>query len=205
MNATLSSETQEPQETLDQTMRVVARNVAMGIHDLNEILTFCNVSTRDFTRWKDHPRFLKYVAAETEAWNNASNVGERTKLKAGIVMEEFMEDAYVELKDRKTPLNQRVLLGQLVAKIAGMGEPKGIGLGVSDGGGGFTLQINIGQHAHVQYSNENLKTIDAEPEPEAPDRMRPMLQAIETELEEVIKPKNIFQIINDDLGTPDDE
>lgn len=111
MNATLSSETQED---LDQTMRVVARNLAMGIHDLDQILTFCNVNSQDFHRWKENPRFLMYLRAETEAWNNAQNVGERTKLKAGIVMEEWLPEAYTELRDRKTPLNQRVMLGQYV-------------------------------------------------------------------------------------------
>lgn len=204
MNATLSSETQED---LDQMMRVVARNVAMGIHDLDQILTFCNVDPRDFHRWKENPRFLKYLKAEQEAWENANNVGERTKLKAGIVIEEWLPEAYTELRDRKTPLNQRVMLGQLVAKIAGMGEPKGIGVGVSDGGGGFTLQINIGQHAHVNYSNENLKVIDAEPEPEAPQRLRAPTdyEDINIATETPQRVRASYELVNDELGIPEDE
>lgn len=190
MNATLSSETQED---LDQMMRVVARNVAMGIHDLDAILLFCNVDPRDFTRWQNNPRFLKYLKAEQEAWENATNVGERTKLKAGIVIEEWLPEAYAELRERKTPLNQRVMLAQLVAKIAGMGEPKTIGMGVSDTGGGFTLNINIGNHAHVTYDNSDLKVIDQEPEVDVPQRLNPP------------RARAPYELINDELGIPEDE
>lgn len=204
MNATLSSETQED---LDQTMRVVARNLAMGIHDLDQILTFCNVNSQDFHRWKENPRFLMYLRAETEAWNNAQNVGERTKLKAGIVMEEWLPEAYTELRDRKTPLNQRVMLGQLVAKIAGMGEPRGIGVGVAGEGGGFTLQINIGNTAHINFNNDDLKVIDAEPEPEAPQRLRAPtdFEDVNIATEPPQRVRAPYELINDELGIPEDE
>lgn len=186
MNATLSP---NMQDDLDQTMRVVARNVAMGLHDLNDILEFCRVDSRDFTRWKDNPRFLHYLSAETEAWNNAQNVGERTKLKAGIIMEEWLPEAYAEMRDRKTALSQRTELAKLIAKIAGMGEPKGVGIGISggEGGGGFTLQINIGNTTHVNYSNEDMKTIEASEE-DAP--VAPRIRAP-------------FEIENESLGIPE--
>lgn len=202
MNATLSPETQE---NLDTIMRLVARNVAMGIHDLNEILEVCGVDPRDFTRWQGNPRFQMYLRAEQEAWNNASNVGERAKLKAGILIEEWLPEAYGELRDRKTPLNQRTLLFQAITKVAGMGEPKTLGVGVTDGGGGFTLQINIGQHAHIQYSNENLKVIDAEPEPDVPDRLRGPVEEFEDINVAPEKPKTAYEMINDELGIPEDE
>ncbi|QIG67483.1 hypothetical protein EVB41_018 [Rhizobium phage RHph_TM3_14A] len=140
MNSALSL---PPGDDLDASMRLVARNLAMGIYPLPKILEDCGIKPSDFHRWKEHPRFLGYLKSETEAWNSAQNTPERTKLKAGIVMEEWITDAYLELKDRKQPLNHRVELGKLVAKIAGMGEsvtPFGAGSG---GGGGFSLQINI--------------------------------------------------------------
>lgn len=189
-----ATETTETQEDLDQIMRVVARNVAMGIHELGQILAFCNVDPRDFTRWQSNPRFLKYLKAEQEAWENANNVGERTKLKSGIIIEEWLPEAYVELKDRKIPLNQRVELGKLIAKIAGMGEPKGIGVGVNDGGGGFTLQINIGLNAHVKYdNNDSLKVIDHDIEAEAPQRLNPPRRRAD------------YELVNDELGIPENE
>lgn len=181
MNATLSLGTQDD---LDQTMRLVARNIAMGIHDTNKILEICGVSPRDFMSFNSNPRFIRYLKSETEAWENALNVGERTKLKSGIMIEEWLKDAYGELADKKTPLSQRVELAKLVARIAGMGEQKNGVIGVSEGGGGFTLQINIGQGVHANFSNNsNLKTIDNIPDDATPE----------------------LRNINTDLGIPEDE
>lgn len=129
-----------PLDDLDTQMRKVARDLAMGIYELKDILASNDVDVFAFDRWKAHPRFLEYLKQEREAWNSASNVSERTKLKAGIIMEEFMVGAHNELHDKKTPLNQRVELAKLLAKVAGMGEPK---VGAGGGGSGFHLQINI--------------------------------------------------------------
>lgn len=130
-----------PVNDLDETMLRVARNLAQGIYPLEQVLEFCQVDPRDFNTWKDHPRFIQYLSAESEQWSNATNAHERTKVKAGIILEGFMLDAGAELADRKLPLNHRVELGKLLAKIAGMGEPKL--MAGAGGGGGFTLQINI--------------------------------------------------------------
>jgi len=128
---------------LDTTMRKVARTLSMGLYELEHILSNFAIDRREFDRWKGHPRFISYLKTEQEAWNAATNTAERTKMKAAIVMEEFMQEAHAGLHDRKTPLNQRVELGKLVAKIAGMGEPRVLNTGVA-GSGGFHLQINIG-------------------------------------------------------------
>lgn len=138
MNAPLSL---PPVDDLDTVMLKVARNLAMGIYELDTILENLEVNRRDFDRWKTHPNFLHYLKSEREAWSAAVNTPERTKLKAAVIMEDFMVKAHSDLHNDKTPLNQRVELGKLVAKIAGMGEPKNIG-GV--GGPGFQLHINIG-------------------------------------------------------------
>jgi len=131
-----------PEDDLDSTMRQVARGVAMGIYELPKILEIAGIKMQEFMQWRSHPRFLKYLKSETDAWTAATNTAERTKVKAGIVMEEWMAEAYVELKDRKQPLNHRVELGKLVAKIAGMGEPANA-FNSGPTGNGFSLQINI--------------------------------------------------------------
>jgi hypothetical protein len=125
-------------------MRLVARDLAMGIYELDTILENNEVDKYAFHQWKENPRFLSYLKQERDAWNAASNVAERAKLKAGIIMEEFMVDAHHELRDRKTPLNQRVELAKLLARVAGMGEQK---VTTGGNGSGFHLQINIGSGA----------------------------------------------------------
>lgn len=140
MNATLSL---PPLENLDTVMLRVARDIAMDIYPLQDILKNNDLTVQQFQTWQNHPQFVKYVQSEKEAWTAASNTAERTKLKAGIVMEMFMEEAHNSLHDKKTPLNQRVELGKLVARIAGMGSPAA-GIPGAGGPGGFRLQINIG-------------------------------------------------------------
>ena len=123
-------------------MRFIAPfSFAQGFYDLDQILQNNDVSPAIFHKFKEHPRFLDYLKQEREQWNAASNVSERAKLKAGIIIEEFMVQAHVELSDKKQPLNQRVELAKFLGRVAGMGEPK---LGAGGGNGpGFQLNINI--------------------------------------------------------------
>lgn len=131
-----------PVENLDTIMRKVARDIAMDIYELDKILLGVGISMAEFMRWETHPRFLGYLSSEREAWLSAGNTAGRTKLKASIVLEDFMEQAHTELHDRKTPLAQRVELSKVLTKIAGIGISPVAGQGAG-GGGGFRLQINI--------------------------------------------------------------
>lgn len=149
-----------PVEDLDSLMLKVARNVAQDIYTIEDILKNCGVSGDDYAFFLKHPRFQGYLISEREAWLSAGNIESRTKLKAGIVLETYMDGAYHEMTDNKTPLNQRVELGKMLAKIAGFGEPKSfVNTGGGGGGGGFMLQINIGPG-----KTEPRQTITIEPE-----------------------------------------
>lgn len=145
----------------DNDMRRVARELAMELVPIDKILESCNVGREEFERWQKMPQFITYYRQFKEEWHAASNAIERTKIKAGLVMEDFMEEAYRNLHDKRNPLNQRTELGKLVAKIAGMGEPKvAIGNG-GGGGGGFSLSINITQTERVSISpQKSHKVID---------------------------------------------
>lgn len=131
-----------PKDDLDTLMLKVARDLAMDIYPLKTILDNNGITWDEMKQWYEHPRFLGYLQSESEAWKDANNTAERTKLKAAVVMEMFMQDAYANLQDKKQPLNHRVELGKLIAKIAGMGEPKVFG--ANGNAPAFQLQINIG-------------------------------------------------------------
>lgn len=139
-------------------MRRVARELAMDIIPLDQILANSEVPFSDFNKWKDHPQFLTYLRQFKEEWHSASNTHERTKVKASVVMEEFMEEAYRDLHNKKAPLNHRVELGKLVAKIAGMGEPKFNGAPGS--GPAFSLAINISTNEKVTINPSVSKVIN---------------------------------------------
>lgn len=140
MNATLSL---PPEENLDTVMRNVARDVGMDLYELDVILKNNNVKVADFLRWKDHPTFIKYIKSERAEWAAATNTTERTKLKAGIVMEMFMETAHTNLNDVKLALRDRIELSKVVARIAGLTDRPAAQIPGSGGAGGFRLQIVV--------------------------------------------------------------
>lgn len=148
-----------PSDDIDALMLKVARGLAQDIYPIETILLQCGITGSRFEAFKAHPRFQGYLISEREAWLSAGNIESRTKLKAGIVMETFMDSAYHEMTDKVTPLSQRVELGKMLAKIAGFGEPKAF-VNTGGGGPGFMLQINIGPG----LANEPRQTITIEPE-----------------------------------------
>lgn len=142
---------------LETTMIKVARDLAIGIYDLPTILKNNSVNVNDFDVWKLNPRFLDLLRSEREAWGAAGNTADRTKLKAAVIMEEFMVEAYAGLHDRKIALNHRVELGKLVARIAGMGETRALN---GAGGAAFSLNINIGPGVAPITIRPEIHTID---------------------------------------------
>lgn len=134
-----------PPTDLDTLMLKVARAIAVDLHPLPEIMKVYGIDQQTLNRWNTHPRFQAYLKAEAEAWMAATNTTERVKLKAGMVMEEFILKAHSELHDARQGLNHRVELAKLVAKVAGVDGTRA-GSGASgEGGGGFKLVINIGE------------------------------------------------------------
>lgn len=154
-------------DDLDTKLRLVARNIAQGLYELPRILEMCDCTFQQFNKFKSHPVFLEYVKQEKEAWNKASSFAERTKLKAGIAIEEWIPEAYTEMKNTKQGLNHRVELAKLLAKLAGFDNATPLG-GTGGGGGGFSLQINIAP-GHSTTFNATARVIEEEAIPdEAP-------------------------------------
>jgi len=120
----------------------VARDFAMDLYELPVILASRGISNAEWQKMSVHPRFLQYLRSEKEAWNAASNTAERTKLKASTIMENWMLTAAKELESKGNPLNHKVELAKVIAKIAGMDNSGKDGVGE---GGRFKLVINIGQ------------------------------------------------------------
>lgn len=168
MNSSLSLPSSDD---IDTKLRLIARNMAQGLYELPRILEMCDITFRDFNKFKAHPSFQAYLRQEQEAWNKATNHAERTRLKAGIAIEEWIPEAYNEMKNAKQGLNHRVELAKLMAKLAGFDNATP--LGGSGGGGGFSLQINIAP-GHATTFNATARIIDEEviPDEPVPQRFR---------------------------------
>lgn len=143
----------------DTLMHRVARELAMDLYPLDQILKNHSVTDEEFAVWRENKRFLQYYVEFKQEWGTATNAAERTRVKASVIMEEFMEQAYKDLHDTKQALNHRVELGKLVKSLAGLDAAKGGAAGAA-GAGGFTLSINITNTERVSIKAEQAKVID---------------------------------------------
>lgn len=139
----------------------IAREIAIDLYPLETILEHNQINPKDWERIKVDPRFLRLVDAEVVAWNAATNTLERTKLKAGALLEEFLPEANSRIHDRSESLSSKTELVKTLARVAGMGLDRA----QIEGGGGekFSVTINLGADQKLQFQHEvTPKVIEAE-------------------------------------------
>jgi len=99
----------------------LAREIAMGIKDLPDVLFDNSLTQLEFESIQRLPHFNKMLAAEIAAWGSATNTSERVKLKAGAMIEEYLPELYARLNDRDEPLMGKIKAMELISKMAGYG------------------------------------------------------------------------------------
>lgn len=114
--------------------------------DLNEVQTILDNNQIDQSRWETiqkDPRFVRLLESEIAAWGAAGNTAERTKLKAGMLIEEWLSEANARIHDKSEPLPAKTEVVKVLAGIAGMGKDRGENSG-GMGGERFSVTINLG-------------------------------------------------------------
>jgi hypothetical protein len=130
----------------------LAREIAIDLHELDDILTRHDVKPAQFNKIKEDPYFVQLLTAEVQAWNSAKNTHERTKLKAAALMEEWLSEANTRIYDPQETLPSKVELAKLLSRLAGMGNERAEG---GPAGDRFSVTINLGD-------DSRLKVIDAQ-------------------------------------------
>jgi hypothetical protein len=141
-----------PPGITDQKLLVIARELAMDIFNIEQILSFTNTTPEVFSAVKENPRFNAYLKSEMEAWSSALNTHERVKIKAAAQMEYALPELNARLHDADEPLMAKVKVAELISKLAGMGNADTRVLG--DTGERFTVTINLGADQKLQYSEK---------------------------------------------------
>ena len=136
----------------DMKLVKLAREIAMGIKDLPEILFDNGLIQREFEEIQQLPHFNKMLASEMQAWQSAVNTQERVKLKAGAMIEEYLPELYARLNDRDEPLMGKIKAMELVSKMAGFGE-RDIAQAGSPGDR-VQVIINLGADVKLQYEKQ---------------------------------------------------
>ena len=150
-------------EISDQLLIKLAREIAMGIRNLDSILEHAGVGQELWTDIQANHRFRQLLQSATSEWNGVLNTHERVKLKSSAIIEEWLPEAFVRMHDRAESLGQKVELAKTISRLAGMGLDKA---SIEGGGEKFSLVINIGDGVEHKVSVER-PTIDITPEQSA--------------------------------------
>jgi hypothetical protein len=118
----------------------LARELAMDLNTVETILKTHEVSPSQWETIQEDQRFLKLLAGEIEAWNAAANTQERTKLKAGMLVEEWLVEANARIHDKAETLTAKTEVVKVLTGIAQMGKAAGEGAGAER----FSVTINLG-------------------------------------------------------------
>lgn len=125
----------------DQRMLLLAREIAMNIHPVEDIIQRHGVKKEEFEAILQNNRFVKLLEDAATSWEGALNTGERIKVKSLSMLEDWLTSAYQMLHEPKYTLRDKVELAKLVGRFAGMGEKGPMEVGSSER---ISININLG-------------------------------------------------------------
>jgi len=136
----------------DNTLVQLAREIAIDHLDAEAIQEIYKLSEDEWRIIQHSKRFQALLENEIIAWQSAQNTTERTRLKAGAIVEHWLPEANTRLHDPNETLNSKVELAKLVSNISGINKPES----VTSAGSGFHVTINLGGSAPLSFSKEVL-------------------------------------------------
>jgi hypothetical protein len=146
MNLPLTTFDLGPDIFSDQRMLVLAREIAMNIHPVEDIIERHGIKREDFETILRNERFARLLEDAATSWEGALNTGERIKVKSLSMLEDWLASAYAMLHEPKHPLRDKVELAKLVGRFAGMGEKSTLDTNTADR---VNITINLGAEKHV--------------------------------------------------------
>jgi hypothetical protein len=138
--------------TTDVLFLRLAREVAMDLNDVETILKTHQLTPERWKAIREDPRFLRLLEGEVVAWHAAGNTHERTKLKAGALIEEWLLEANARIHDPKELLAAKNETVKILTRIAGMGLDRTEAGGM--GGERFSVTINMGDDKKLTFTKE---------------------------------------------------
>jgi hypothetical protein len=130
-----------PNDLSDITLVKLANELAVNHYPLDKVLAHHQIDEDTWEHIKNLPRFQQLLREKIEEWHRASNTHERLKLRAAGMMEQSLDEIYLRTHDRTEPLNAKVEVWKLLARIGDVGVA---GAGIEGGGEKFSITINLG-------------------------------------------------------------
>lgn len=118
----------------------LAREIAMDILPLEDILKQYDISDETWSQLQLNTKFRTLLGNEVEAWSSALNTYERVKVKSASMLEEWLPALNTRMHDYDEALPAVIEAGKLLSKLAGLGE-KDINSAVGER---FVINISMG-------------------------------------------------------------
>lgn len=134
----------------DVIMLKLAREIAMDIQSIEDILKHHEVDDGQWEEIQQNPRFKSYLRGAVEEWQSATNTAERVKLKSMAFVEEALPEFFARAHDPKEPLAAKTEVLKTIAKFAGVG-------GSVEGavaGEKLTVTINLGADNQLRIERD---------------------------------------------------
>jgi uncharacterized protein YuzB (UPF0349 family) len=109
------------QEFGDVQLIRLAREIAMDIRTIDQILDVLELDHATYEGICAMPQFQRYLRVALEEWNSALNTAERVKIKSLSFVEESLPEFYARAHDPKEGLAPKVELLKTIARFAGVG------------------------------------------------------------------------------------
>lgn len=128
----------------------LAREIAMDIRPLEDILAAHGVEQSTWDSISSAPSFQSLLRSEVEAWQSATNTAERVKIKSLAFVEEALPEFYARAHDPKEALNAKVEVLKTISKFAGVGNSvDGTNIGEK-----LTVTINLGSDHSLKIEKD---------------------------------------------------
>ena len=152
---------QAPAELFAVDFAALAREIAMDIFPIDQILELHQLSDLDWQRIQDNPKFQSTLKQLVGEWNATTSTRDRVKIKAATGLESVLEVYIRDINDGSIPLAQRVEAGKFLARL---GELDGQLVGSA--GGGFSIVLNIGEVTRAVDFGQGARIIETQAIPE---------------------------------------
>jgi hypothetical protein len=144
-------------------LAALAREVAMDIKPLPDILKVYRLSEDDYLKISKIPFYAKALETAAIEWNSALSTHDRIRIEAAAIMEDAMPGLSARMKSRDEALPAAIEAGKLFAKLAGLGE---VNKAAAGSGEKFVIQIDLGADTKLRYEKDVspiLPVIEQEP------------------------------------------
>ena len=125
----------------------LAREIAIGLRDLDDILAAHKISPADYESLKNNDFFTKVIDTARIEWNSAINTANRVQLEAAFTSEQLLAPIYARAVSGAEPLNHVVDFLKWLAEVGGLKKDPAKG----QAGERFQITINLGADTKITY------------------------------------------------------